>query len=72
MLAEIENQPAISDALTSLGGMMRYNLQWRSEYVPLRDELNHIANYAAIMNIRFAEKSSSSMRYRICIWTASF
>lgn len=56
MLAEIENQPAISDALTSLGGMMRYNLQWTSEYVPLRDELNHIANYAAIMNIRFAEK----------------
>ncbi|WP_227872124.1 cache domain-containing sensor histidine kinase [Paenibacillus albus] len=53
MLAEIENQPVISDALTSLGGMMRYNLKWTSEYVRLKDELGHITNYIAIMNVRF-------------------
>ncbi|NBD27383.1 cache domain-containing sensor histidine kinase [Paenibacillus glycinis] len=53
MLAEIENQPVISDALTSLGGMMRYNLRWTSEYVRLKDELGHIANYIAVMNLRF-------------------
>ncbi|QHW33103.1 HAMP domain-containing protein [Paenibacillus rhizovicinus] len=53
MLAEIENQPAISDALTSLGGMMRYNLRWKSEYVRLKDELGHITNYIAVMNLRF-------------------
>lgn len=53
MLAEIENQIVIADALTSLGGMMRYNMKWTSEYVRLQDEINHIKNYIAIMNIRF-------------------
>jgi two-component system sensor histidine kinase YesM len=40
MLAEIENQRTISDALTRLGGMMRY-------------EIRHIQNYIEVMNIRF-------------------
>lgn len=53
MLAEVEGQYAISDALTSLGGMMRYNLQWTSNHVRLQDELAHIHNYIAIMNIRY-------------------
>ncbi|WP_260869195.1 sensor histidine kinase [Paenibacillus sp. Y412MC10] len=53
MLAEIEGQFTISDALTSLGRMMRYNLQWTSNHVRLRDELEHIQNYIAIMNIRY-------------------
>ncbi|WP_449602120.1 cache domain-containing sensor histidine kinase [Paenibacillus sp. Marseille-Q9583] len=53
MLAEIENQRTISDALTSLGGMMRYNFKWSGEYVKLRDEIRHIENYIEVMNIRF-------------------
>lgn len=53
MLAEIENQRMISDALTSLGGMMRYNFKWYGEYVKLRDEIRHIENYIDVMNIRF-------------------
>jgi len=53
MMAEINDQPEISDALTSLGGMMRYNMKWTSEFVRLRDEVNHISNYVAIMNVRF-------------------
>lgn len=53
MLAEIENQRTISDALTRLGGMMRYNFKWTGEYVKLRDELRHIENYIEVMNIRF-------------------
>lgn len=55
MLAEIENQRQISDALTSLGGMMRYNFKWSGEYVKLCDELRHIENYIDVMNIRFDE-----------------
>ncbi|PJN51622.1 hypothetical protein PAEVO_47140 [Paenibacillus sp. GM2FR] len=55
MLAEIEGQRTISDALTSLGGMMRYNFKWSGEYVKLRDELRHIRNYIDVMNIRFDE-----------------
>ncbi len=53
MMAEINGQPAISDALTSLGGMMRYSMRWTSEFVRLRDELNHIIHYVNIVNLRF-------------------
>jgi two-component system, sensor histidine kinase YesM len=53
MLAEIEGQRTISDALTSLGGMMRYNFKWSGEYVKLKDEIRHIRNYIDVMNIRF-------------------
>jgi two-component system sensor histidine kinase YesM len=56
MMAEINNQPDISDALTSLGGMMRYNTKWSSEFVRLRDEIIHINNYAAIINLRFENR----------------
>ncbi|MGG4340823.1 cache domain-containing sensor histidine kinase [Paenibacillus lautus] len=55
MLAEIEGQRTISDALTSLGGMMRYNFKWSGEYVKLKDEIRHIRNYIDVMNIRFDE-----------------
>lgn len=53
MLAEMEDQRTISDALTSLGGMMRYNFKWSGEYVKLKDEIRHIRNYIDVMNIRF-------------------
>ncbi|WP_249435946.1 histidine kinase [Paenibacillus sp. Marseille-Q4541] len=53
MLAEMEDQREIADALTSLGGMMRYNFKWSGEYVKLKDELRHIRNYIEVMNIRF-------------------
>ncbi|WP_160398755.1 cache domain-containing sensor histidine kinase [Paenibacillus sp. MMS18-CY102] len=56
MMAEIEDQRDISDALTSLGGLMRYSLRWTSDYVSLREEINHINNYIAIMNIRYEER----------------
>ncbi|MDG0790500.1 sensor histidine kinase [Cohnella ginsengisoli] len=56
MMAEVEGQYPISDALTSLGGLMRYNLKWTSEYVRLRDEVAHITNYIAIMNIRYENR----------------
>ncbi|WDC85137.1 histidine kinase [Caloramator sp. mosi_1] len=56
MLAEIEGKFEISDALTSLGDMMRYNMKWTSEYVVLKEEIEHIKNYIALMNIRFDNK----------------
>lgn len=61
MLAEIENQRTISDVLTSLGGMMRYNFKWTGEYVKLKDEIRHIQNYIEIMNIRFDEPVTLSL-----------
>jgi two-component system sensor histidine kinase YesM len=56
MLAEVEGQYTISDALTSLSGMMRYSLQWTHDRVPLREEIQHIQNYVAIMRIRYANR----------------
>lgn len=56
MLAEVENQRPISDALTSLGSMMRYNLRWSGEFVRLREEINHIRHYLALMNLRFEQR----------------
>ncbi|GGI46385.1 hypothetical protein GCM10008018_16830 [Paenibacillus marchantiophytorum] len=56
MLAEVEAQYTISDALTSLGALMRYSLKWSSDHVRLRDEIGHIQNYIAIMNIRYDDK----------------
>jgi two-component system sensor histidine kinase YesM len=56
MLAEVEEQYTISDALTSLGALMRYSLKWSNDHVRLRDEIQHIQNYIAIMNIRYDDK----------------
>ncbi|AIQ38794.1 hypothetical protein R50912_01030 [Paenibacillus sp. FSL R5-0912] len=53
MLAEIEGQLVISDTLTSLGSMLRYNLHWTTHYVRLYEEIQHIQNYIAVMNIRY-------------------
>jgi two-component system, sensor histidine kinase YesM len=53
MLAEIEGQYTISDALTSLGGMMRYSMRWSGNQVRLSEEIAHIRNYISIMNIRY-------------------
>lgn len=52
MMAEIEGKYDISDAVTSLGEMMRYNLRWKNDFVVLEEELNYIKNYIEIMNLR--------------------
>ncbi|RSD26802.1 sensor histidine kinase [Mesobacillus subterraneus] len=52
MMAEIEGKFEISDAVTSLGEMMRYNLKWKNDFVLLEEELNYIKNYVEIMNLR--------------------
>ncbi|BBI32794.1 sensor histidine kinase [Cohnella abietis] len=54
MMAEVEGQLVISDTLTSLGGMMRYNFHWTHHYVHLYEEIQHIQNYVSIMNIRYS------------------
>lgn len=53
MLAEMEGQYLISDIMTSLGGMMRYSMEWNREHVMLSDEIQHVQDYVSIMNIRY-------------------
>nr|WP_245599875.1 histidine kinase [Paenibacillus harenae] len=53
MLAEIEGQFLISDIMTSLGGIMRYSMEWNRDHVMLSDEIKQVQHYVAVMNIRY-------------------
>jgi len=53
MMAECKEDYEISDAITKLGKMMRYNMSWKRKFVTLYDELENIKNYIALMNLRF-------------------
>lgn len=53
MLAELEGQDLISDIMTSLGGMMRYSMEWKQDYVMLTDEIQHVQHNISVMNIRY-------------------
>lgn len=50
MKAEVQRQPAIADALVSLGSLLRYSMQWRSDTVALREELANIRSYIRFVN----------------------
>lgn len=52
MMAEIKGDFEISDAITSLGNMFRYSMQWSSGMVELKTEVNNIRNYLDLMNLR--------------------
>ncbi|MCD7956666.1 MAG: histidine kinase [Lachnospiraceae bacterium] len=53
MMAEIEEKYEISDAITRLGHLLRYNMYWISGTVTVREEIEYIRNYIALMNLRF-------------------
>lgn len=52
MMAEIKGDYDISDAVTSLGNMFRYSMQWSSGMVELKTEIANIRNYLDLMNLR--------------------
>lgn len=60
MHAEVQRQPAIADALVSLGSLLRYSMQWRGDTVSLGDELANIQSYISFIN--FMENSSFELR----------
>ena len=53
MMAEIDEKYDISDAITSLGKLLRYTMRWTSGNVTVREELEYIRNYLALINLRF-------------------
>ena len=53
MMAEINEEYEISDAITSLGKLLRYSMKWVSRNVLLREELEYIKNYMVLINLRF-------------------
>ena len=63
MLAVEAKQAQISDALVTLGQLMRYSLRWRSGIVDLQDELTHIRNYISFIN--FMEEGSFELEIEV-------
>ena len=53
MMAEIDEKYDISDAITSLGKLLRYTMRWTSGVVTVREELDYIRNYLVLINLRF-------------------
>lgn len=53
MMAEIDEEYAISDAVTSLGNLLRYSIRWVSGNVRVEEEITYIKNYLTLMNLRF-------------------
>ena len=52
MKAVLQNRGEIAGDITALGKIMRYNLSWKSAFVSLSDELEHIRNYFSLYNLR--------------------
>ena len=53
MMAEIDEKYEISDAITSLGELLRYNMKWVSGNVSIKEEIVYIKNYIQLMNLRY-------------------
>ena len=53
MMAEIEEMYEMSDALTSLGKLLRYSMKWSNGLVILESEINYIQAYLALARLRF-------------------
>lgn len=54
MMAEIDEEYAISDAVTSLGKLLRYSMRWDTGgMVRVEEEIEYIKNYLALINLRF-------------------
>ena len=53
MMAEIDEQYTISDAVTALGEMLHYNIRWNTFLVTVQDEINYVQNYVELMNLRY-------------------
>lgn len=53
MMAEIDEEYAISDAITSLGNLLRYSIRWVSGNVRVEEEIAYIKNYLTLINLRF-------------------
>lgn len=53
MMAEIDEEYEISNAITTLGRQLRYGLKWTSPTVLVREELDYIRDYLKLMNLRY-------------------
>ncbi len=62
MMAEIDEEYMISDAVTSLGKLLRYSMRWVNGNVVVSEELDYIRNYIALINLRFDNEITLSVK----------
>ncbi|MDD3362932.1 MAG: histidine kinase [Hespellia sp.] len=53
MMAEIDEEYEISDAMTALGKLLRYTMKWTTPFVTVEQEIEYIQNYLQLINLRF-------------------
>lgn len=53
MMAEIDEEYEIADAVTTLAKLLRYSMKLEGGGVTVERELDYIQNYVALMNLRF-------------------
>lgn len=53
MMAEINEEYDISDAVTALGKLLRYSMKWTSHNVLVEQEIEYIKDYMKLINLRF-------------------
>lgn len=68
MMAEVEAHYDIADAVTSLGKLLRYSMKWVSKNVTVREEIDYIKNYLALINLRFDYEIYLSINMPEIIW----
>lgn len=68
MMAEIEEQYSISDAVTALGKLLRYSMRWISKNVTVEEEVDYIKNYLALINLRFDYEIYLSINIPEILW----
>lgn len=71
MMAEIDEKYAISDAVTSLGKLLRYSMRWHSQNVTVEEEIDYIKNYLALINLRFDYEIYLSINMPAQVWKQS-
>lgn len=69
MMAEIEERYDIADAVTSLGKLLRYSMKWVSKNVTVREEVDYIKNYLALINLRFDYEIYLSINMPDIVWS---
>ncbi|MGN0156002.1 MAG: sensor histidine kinase [Lachnospiraceae bacterium] len=53
MMAEIDEEYEISDAITRFGRLLRYSMNWGNGNVTVQKELDYIRDYLVLINLRF-------------------
>ena len=53
MMAEIQKIYQISDAIATLGNLLRYNLDWTEGNVTLAQEIEYAKHYLTLINLRY-------------------